>query len=200
MYKFVVFFIFILVIFLSNYQNNNIENFASQNNKTKNSFIDKIYKIKENYFLINKKCSQAINQKNKKYYNKFINAYSNFLRLEFKNKLGYVPEKSSENDLTLKELKLYYKILGNMPNCDNLIKDFYNDTCKKQKNDKKDNWEKGWKYLNFPINKESCAVKSKKINSNVKPLLDKGIPIGAMHISSINNDLSPKFNYDTVSK
>jgi len=195
----------------------NIEYFDTKEqidtDKNKNKLITTISKTKEAYLFSQGECLKNIKSKNKDFYQKFVSAYSNYLRLGFKKPLGYIPKKTTEDTMTINELKIYLNLLKNMPKCDKLI-NLYTPKCKSTPNkssdkstpnkstDKsnpnksKDKWTKGWTYIspNNLKNQQHCFTRPKTNQANVKPLLDKGIPIGAVAVAKIDK-LTPKFKY-----
>ena len=172
----------------------NIEYFQGNPQSKKTKLLEAISKTKENYLLLNPTCLKNIKSNNKDYYKKFVSAYSVYLRNEFKKSLKYIPKSTSENNMTLDELNVYYSLLSNMPTCDRLIK-LYNKQCSINK------WNTGWTYIKqpkLPKNK-SCLISTKNIKTKVNPLLDEGIPVGALSISQIDS-LTPKFKYYELNK
>ena len=188
----------------------NIEYFdtAKVINKNKNKLLTTISKTKETYLLSQPICLKNIKSKNKDFYQKFVLAYSNYLRLGFKKTLGYIPKKTTEDTMTICELKIYLNLLANIPKCNKLI-NLYTPKCKSntsksntsksntsKSNTDIDTWTKGWTYIspNNLKNQKHCFTRPKTNSANVKPLLDKGIPIGAVAVAKIDK-LTPKFKY-----
>jgi len=201
----------------------NIEYFNTKEEIDKDKLLITISKTKETYLLSQPKCLKNIKSKNKDFYQKFVSAYSNYLRIGFKKTLGYIPKKTTEDTMTICELKIYLNLLKNIPKCNKLI-NLYTPRCKSntsksntnksntnksntnKSNTNKSNtdklntdinaWTKGWTYIS-PNNLKSqphCFTPPQNTNSKVKPLLDKGIPIGAVAVAKIDK-LTPKFKY-----
>jgi len=86
----------------------------------KNLLIRKISALKEKYVVKNKKCFKSFDS-NKTIYAHFLRGYQKYLEHGFKNHLNKVPTKSSEDNMSYKELNVYYSLLKKLPNCNVLI-------------------------------------------------------------------------------
>uniref|UniRef100_A0A6C0IX25 Uncharacterized protein n=1 Tax=viral metagenome TaxID=1070528 RepID=A0A6C0IX25_9ZZZZ len=168
--------ILLLIVFFYINTNNkkiNIEYFDdetdSEDNDDNDDLLDSIIKTKNNYISKQSDCIKNINSKNKTYYNNFLNSYSNYLRTGFKKKLGYVPDKTSEDTMSINQLKIYLDLLENLPGCDQLIKK-YNKNCVIKKTDSKNKSNKKNNFTKKASNdKKSSKNKEKSDRVNNKP-------------------------------
>ena len=120
MIKIIIILFVLLCIYIDcNYnKKSNIEYFKNEN---RDDIIESIISTKNKYITEQPNCIKNIRNKNKNYYNNFLTAYSNYLRLGFKKELGYIPDKTSEDEMLIKELTVYLALLQKLPKCNILI-------------------------------------------------------------------------------
>ena len=80
-----------------------------------------IKKLLSNYLKSNENCEIG---RSDLYYKVFVTALRNFIRYNFLKTLGYVPENDTLDVTDTREYRIYKKILQNIPDCYDLMKNF----------------------------------------------------------------------------
>ena len=80
-----------------------------------------IKKLLSNYLKSNENCEIG---RSDLYYKVFVTSLRNFIRYNFLKTLGYVPDNDTLDVTDTREYRIYKKILQNIPDCYNLMKNF----------------------------------------------------------------------------
>jgi hypothetical protein len=132
------------------YRQFNIEHFSSRdvsvsnNNKsnefanmdpdmTKDEYITKTQNVIANYLKKNPECHERLLNQDAEFYTIFQKSYELFLKEQFRHRLGYIPNKTDIQDMTIEEIHCYIDILSSLPNCQELIMRYFKPASKHSK-------------------------------------------------------------------
>jgi len=83
--------------------------------------LEKISAIKNKWLTSQPECLKRIQKADTGFYKRIVTSYSNYLKHGFKLLLNRIPDQDCEDKMSFNELTVFYKLLQNMPKCEELI-------------------------------------------------------------------------------
>ncbi len=130
-------------------------------NITKDDYIKLIQDMIAEYLKKNPECHQRLLNEDSQFYTIFQKSYEKYFRENFDKMLGYVPNKTEVEEMTLEEIHVYIDILKNLPNCQELVMRYFKTVTDK---DGKDKLEYEGKILDFEIPKWLTNIRNRTVD------------------------------------